>query len=260
MRVFCNLGPYFILVAWLTSTSALAVAEPCGVLQREFGFDSSSEISSVEDFDAGSYFKSSNLWGNDAHLPKILANFQAQLTPNLCSVASGSIAIRMLRNPLFEQRQFLSEATDAIVKSERAMIDGKEVRELPIGQTLNQLAKILEEFHGLEVETFAASNLKESSVQFRNHLMKATSDPDLMMVVNYQESLISKEFPEGGHFSPVAAYDPASDRVLIADVFQENQNAKLGSSWFWVKSEVLFRAMTSLDRDSGQNRGYLLVK
>jgi hypothetical protein len=70
------------------------------------------------------------------------------------------------------------------------------------------------------------------------------------VVVNYHRPALGQA--GGGHISPVAAYDEASDSFLIMDVNTTKQ------VWVWVKTAALVKSMRT--RDRAENRGYLLVK
>lgn len=56
-----------------------------------------------------------------------------------------------------------------------------------------------------------------------------------------------------GHFSPVGAYDAASDSVLILDT------ARFKYGVHWVSLPLLYEAMQSIDPDSGRSRGYIVL-
>ncbi len=260
MRISRLLRLHFLLSGLLACFGGPAAGQSCLALNRSFGFESAPEIVSATDAIAQAFSKAAVDSGNAVHLSKILSLYEPQKTPNLCSVASGNIAIRVLRDPSFQSENFLNAATDAIEKSQLIQVDGNKVRDLPQGQSLAQLATMLEKVHDLRSQPNIVSGTPESIDQFRKNLLSSNSNPKTLMIVNYQESAISKEFPDGGHFSPVAAYDPISDRALIADVFQTDKSSKTDTSWFWVKTDRLIDAMNSLDSESKQNRGYILLE
>jgi hypothetical protein len=56
-----------------------------------------------------------------------------------------------------------------------------------------------------------------------------------------------------GHFSPVGAYDPVSDSVLILDT------ARFKYGPHWVKLPLLWEAMQPVDPSTGRPRGYVLL-
>lgn len=55
----------------------------------------------------------------------------------------------------------------------------------------------------------------------------------------------------GGHMSPLAAYEAASDRFLLLDV------SRYKYSPVWVPTRVLFDAMNTVDSDAGASRGWV---
>jgi hypothetical protein len=75
--------------------------------------------------------------------------------------------------------------------------------------------------------------------------------PDPFLVVSYDRQSLGQTGT--GHFSPIAAYDPVSDRVLILDT------ARFKYGPHWVDLETLFRAMNPLDPDTNKSRGYFLI-
>lgn len=112
------------------------------------------------------------------------------------------------------------------------------------GMDLEQLQGLLGG-QGVEARRFYGSDL--SLEQFRLLLHRNLADPRDRLLVNYQRSALGQ--PGGGHISPLAAYDPAGDRVLILDVARYRYPA------VWVSVADLWRAARTLDRSSGRSRG-----
>jgi hypothetical protein len=56
-----------------------------------------------------------------------------------------------------------------------------------------------------------------------------------------------------GHFSPIGAYDEASDSVLLLDT------ARFKYGPHWVKLDLLFDALIPLDPSTGKSRGYMIL-
>lgn len=71
------------------------------------------------------------------------------------------------------------------------------------------------------------------------------------LVVSYSRKVLGQTGT--GHFSPVAAYDPASDTVLILDTARFKYGAH------WAKLPLVYEAMKPLDPDTGRSRGYALL-
>jgi hypothetical protein len=71
------------------------------------------------------------------------------------------------------------------------------------------------------------------------------------MAVSYSRRTLAQS--GDGHFSPIAAYDIATDHVLIMDV------ARFKYPHHWVPVSVLFEAMKCLDSVTGKSRGYVVL-
>ena len=110
---------------------------------------------------------------------------------------------------------------------------------------------------GLQVETHHA---EDSAVDFFREAVKLacvegdeaeTKLPDPFLVVSYDRQILGQTGT--GHFSPIAAYDQDSDRVLILDTARFKYGAH------WVQLETLFDAMQPVDPATNRSRGYVLL-
>ena len=72
-----------------------------------------------------------------------------------------------------------------------------------------------------------------------------------VLVVSYDRKVLRQT--GSGHFSPIAAYDPSSDSVLIMDTARFKYGAH------WVKVPLLYDAMMSIDPDTNRSRGFVLL-
>mmetsp|Transcript_61363 Transcript_61363/g.178015 ORF Transcript_61363/g.178015 Transcript_61363/m.178015 type:complete len:336 (+) Transcript_61363:97-1104(+) len=71
------------------------------------------------------------------------------------------------------------------------------------------------------------------------------------LVISYSRKVLGQT--GSGHFSPLAAYDPVSDTVLILDTARFKYGAH------WAKLPLVYEAMKPLDPDTGRSRGYALL-
>ena len=117
------------------------------------------------------------------------------------------------------------------------------------GMTLEQLQGLLLG-QGARVERHHGDRL--SLGQFRALLRRSLADAGDRLLVNYQRSALGQS--GGGHISPLAAYDPSTERVLILDVARYRYPA------VWVGSADLWRAVRTIDAASGRSRGLLLIR
>ncbi|KAG7363051.1 phytochelatin synthase [Nitzschia inconspicua] len=72
-----------------------------------------------------------------------------------------------------------------------------------------------------------------------------------ILVVSYDRKVLKQT--GSGHFSPVAAYDRASDSILILDTARFKYGAH------WVKLPLIYEATKSIDPDTGTSRGFALL-
>ena len=96
----------------------------------------------------------------------------------------------------------------------------------------------LDEFRSVVKETCTAP----SSIQ---------TQPTSFLVVSYTRKVIGQTGT--GHFSPIGAYDEASDHVLVLDT------ARFKYGPHWVPLPLLFEALLPLDPDTGKSRGYMIL-
>lgn len=142
--------------------------------------------------------------------------------------------------PYFTQDSFFNHQTRTI-KSREATLRS--------GLTLQEINEMLLTF-GVRVDRFYGDQMSESA--FREVLKSSLAQSDTRLIVNFDRRVLDQK--GAGHFSPIAAYDTASDSVLILDV------AKFKYPPFWVTVPDLFAAMNTIDPDSGQSRGLIRVR
>lgn len=165
----------------------------------------------------------------------------AQARRAFCGPATISAVVNAALHPAppVTQHSLFNDATDA-VKSEYALTMG--------GLTLEELAGFLRA-HGLQVQTVHASG--SSLASFRMAARRTLGEPQTYLVVNYDRRVLQQAGV--GHISPLGAFDPETDRVLVLDVASQRY------PYTWVPVADLWAAMNTVDADAEQTRGYLLV-
>lgn len=114
------------------------------------------------------------------------------------------------------------------------------------GLTLDELARLLEQRVGRPVQTVRGLTLGEFRV-----LLGRANDPRVRMIVNFHRGPL---FGRGhGHHSPVLAYLADRDLVLVGDVNEDYRP-------FLVRSEPLWRAMSTVDGETGRQRGMIVAE
>jgi hypothetical protein len=176
--------------------------------------------------------------------------FESEAMETYCAVASAVMVLNALRLPSppeplvwpyhkFDQRNVFDDAALRIIPAPAVAADG---------MTLDQLAAVLR-VHGLAVTVHHAG---ETTVEaFRAAVREATAASDRYLVVNLLRAAVGQAGP--GHFSPVAAYEEKSDRLLVMDV------ARYKYAPWWIETPALFTAMNTEDPSAGKTRGFLVV-
>lgn len=115
---------------------------------------------------------------------------------------------------------------------------------------------------GLTVETKLGSELSieafRAAVQMacvENVSLGGDDDIDTsnnkFLAVSYSRKTVGQT--GSGHFSPIAAYDEASDQILVLDTAR----FKYGPHWLPLKT--MFDALQPIDPETGKSRGYALL-
>lgn len=99
----------------------------------------------------------------------------------------------------------------------------------------------------MDTHTFGSFTLEE----FRETLRRECSQHKSFMIASYSRKALNQT--GDGHFSPVGGYFEEKDLVLLLDV------ARFKYPPHWVKTAVLFDAMSRPDADTGRPRGYVTL-
>lgn len=184
-----------------------------------------------------------NLW-------RLMRYYESQIRPTYCSVASSVIALNALSVApppsrylggyrMFSQEEFFSEEV-------AAAMDPEMVKQR--GMALEELAATLRVFQ-LQVTEFKAQFLSEERI--RASLICALQTQNQCVLALYQRRELGQK--GGGHWSPVAAYDSASDSFLILDV------ARYKYPPAWIDAAPFIHSMQT-SNIYGFSRGFLVLE
>ncbi|EYB98030.1 hypothetical protein Y032_0134g1816 [Ancylostoma ceylanicum] len=101
-------------------------------------------------------------------------------------------------------------------------------------------------------QLFKESLLEDFLSMLRKDVVASVRSDTNVIVASYDRSQLQQTGT--GHFSPLAAYHTASDRVLIMDV------ARFKYPPHWVTLRQLQVAMCSLDKSTKRTRGYVMLQ
>jgi hypothetical protein len=93
----------------------------------------------------------------------------------------------------------------------------------------------------------AAANLRAALIGMEN-------GDGGFIAANFHLDLFYGDGVDVGHFSPIGAYDPARDLVLMLDVYKKDYEP------MWAPLPRLAKAMATLSRKTGEPRGYAVVR
>jgi len=176
--------------------------------------------------------------------------FETQRNQAYCSVATSVMALNALGirrpastqypdYPYFSQEDFFRNVDPQVANAAQV---SKE------GMTLDQLSAALSGFP-VEVRKFHASDLTLD--QFRDLIRDTTGHSDRFALLNFNRVEIGET--GGGHWSPLAAYDAASDSALLLDVARYKYPA------VWVPITQLYAGAQAVDSVSGLSRGVVII-
>jgi Phytochelatin synthase len=136
-----------------------------------------------------------------------------------------------------------------IDKSQQQVIDGSDYEPwfgiLIGGMTLDELAALLR-----QQVPHRVSIVRDVSLADFRQLMRSANNPAHRYIVNFHRGPV---FGRGhGHFSPILGYLEDKDLVLVGDVNAEYRP-------FLVESEVLWRGTDTIDSETGQERGLIVL-
>jgi hypothetical protein len=176
--------------------------------------------------------------------------FETQRSESWCSVAASvmvlnALAVRRPESSLYPDFPFFSQQ-DFFRGIDPQVADPARVSKE--GMTLDQLSAVLRTFP-LDVTTWHASDMTLD--QFRERIRDTTVRQDRFALLNFRRVEIGEK--GGGHWSPLAAYDAASDSALLLDVARYKYPA------VWVPVAQLYAGALAVDNVSGLSRGLVIV-
>ncbi len=176
--------------------------------------------------------------------------FETQRNEAYCSVATSVMALNALGIrrpestqypdfPFFSQDDFFRAIDPQVANAAQVSREG---------MTLDQLSTALTAFP-VAVRKYHAADL--SLGQFRDIVRATTAHNDRFVLLNFRRMEIGEA--GGGHWSPLGAYDSASDSALLLDVARYKYPA------VWVPVAQLYAAALAVDSVSGLSRGIVII-
>eukprot|EP00741_Cyanophora_paradoxa_P018385 tig00000204_g17751.t1 len=186
-------------------------------------------------------------WPYNADFFNISSHIVTQENQAFCGIATFTTILNALGVPAPElfpgfpyyvQNNLFSAATERVVR--RADIEKR-------GMEMAEWEAFARAFPGVKAKAHYGN---ETSLEaLRGIARRVFASSGSFVAINFLRSEMGEI--KGGHWSPAAAYDEESDRVLIMDV------ARFKYPPVWVKLETLLRSMNT--RDGARHRGLVIV-
>lgn len=173
-----------------------------------------------------------------------------------CSLATATMLLNaslVLSQPL-SQEELLAKVNQSCWAQAIATHDSS-------GITLEAFSILLSEvFHsfGLNdvcITTVHVSTIDVDSRERLRSFLRLIGRGQVLVVANFDQSLLVPANGPAGHFSPIGDYDSASGNVWLLDTDRELAGP------YWVSEEKLIQSMHTIDQDAQppQFRGYLVI-
>lgn len=209
--------------------------------QVSFTWDSPEGKIRTQTMDAGE-----NVW-------KLAGRKETQIRKSYCGIAStvnvlNALGIEAPKSTflgdfyLFTQEEFFNDRVRTVITPEEVEANGI---------FMTKLTEVLKLFP-LKVTPVEA--LTHNHEELRALLIEALINPKQAVLARYGVNDYVVGQRSKGHWSPIAAYDSASDSFLVMEV------SSYRSLPFWIEASALLSSMQTLEISDGQPRGFIIVE
>ncbi len=244
-------GP--LLVAFLVSLTAHA-----GESKPKYGPKSSPRATPVSKMN--DYFRSKSpapdFWA-------LVGYYVPQYTGASCSAASVAMVLNAARAKLEKTSDDKVVLQPELVEKVAAGNWKERVttgHQGKFGTSLEELAKLTEaafKAYGFPKVSVRTVHVKDASEKSRTEVASALAENERsdrnFVIANFNQQAYTDD-ADVGHISPVGAYDAKNKRVLIFDSDREYYEP------YWVSLADFVAGMATGDKESGLNRGFLVVE
>jgi hypothetical protein len=169
--------------------------------------------------------------------------FHTQSEPSFCGPGTLSMVLNALA---LDPRRIWKHPWRWFSEDVLSCLSHDEVRRN--GMALRQFA-LIARCNGANASVHFADECTEEA--FRRRVVHVSTTRHSHMVISFSRRALCQT--GDGHFSPVGAYDPASDSVLVLDV------ARFKYPPWWASLSEVWKAMTAIDASTSRSRGYIIL-
>ncbi|KAF5828933.1 Phytochelatin synthase-domain-containing protein [Dunaliella salina] len=172
-------------------------------------------------------------------------HFVTQINSAFCGIASSVTVLNALKvpRPLQDPRSELNSTryayfTQANVFNNHTEQVVPKAQVLDEGLSLEDLAVFLSAHQDVG-SAFLHTSTNVTLEAFRSAIVQGLAAPETYVIVNFNRDALDE--PGGGHHSPIAAYNPQADSLLVMDVSRYKYTA------WWVPVARLYPATQAVD-------------
>jgi hypothetical protein len=184
-----------------------------------------------------------------------------QHTDSSCSLATAVMLLNGMRaidgtgrmGRYFSERGLIEAIDDPEWLKEITPPDGNGISFLALAEKLRRILPLYDLAHW-SVDAQAVHGAGAEAMAFRAELSAMEREGDRLLAANYHLATTYGDQWDIGHFSPIGAYDAATDRVLLLDVWKADYEPS------WVDLGRLMQGMATISPITDNVRGYLTVR
>ena len=206
------------------------------------------QLSALDSTDGRAMFRRALLEGTLEGYFKLAQQFHTQADPAFCGLGSLVCALNALgidpgRRWKGSWRWFSEELLDCCKSLDEVRRSGITLDEAACLARCSSAAVTVRRADSVDVDVAALR---------RDVLAASTTADGPVLIVNYSRNAVGQT--GSGHFSPIAGFDAATDRALVLDT------ARFKYPPHWMPIDLLFAAMQERDADTGDSRGWMLLR
>ncbi|HEY4163915.1 MAG TPA: phytochelatin synthase family protein [Dongiaceae bacterium] len=185
-----------------------------------------------------------------------------QHTDSSCSLATATMLLNGMRaidgtgrmGRFFSERGLIDAIDDPHWLKEITPLEGNGISFLDLAEKLRRILPLYDFTHWAVDSRAVRGVSAEAIADFRAELTAMERDGDRLLAANYHLATTYGDQWDIGHFSPVGAYDAATDRVLLLDVWKADYEPS------WVDLTRLMQGMATISPITNNVRGYLIIR
>ena len=245
-----------------TSTSTKSTKTPSGIFHRRTLPSTCIDLASPEGQQRFIRAISNKIGTEPSYILNLLSQFRTQDEPSFCGI---STLVMCLNTLMIDPKQtwkgvwrwWSEELLDCCISLEDAKTSGITIDEFVCLAECQGVDTIMKRPPALEIDSETETSIANYNA-FKQTIIDVMTlpQPDVIkessiLVVSYDRKTLGQT--GSGHFSPLGAWDPQTDSVLVLDV------ARFKYPPHWVPIRTIWEAMRKKDSSTALPRGWVVL-